>query len=363
MTTQAKPRIALWDNARFVLIVLVVVGHTISTIRTDTALGFGLYAYIYLFHMPAMILLSGLFARPTTDQKMVRSTLQLLATWGLWEGIWAVIRFAVEGRTPGNSFLVSPAWTLWFLVTLITMRILLPFFARMKHPLIVSIVIALGAGLLPGLGTEFSAARTLTFLPFFIAGWLIRDRGWVDGEWFTAPSRALRAGAWSLLGVVALGFVFAPGLRATWRIDRWLTWRDDYAWLFSKPPVFPWEPTSWGATALSGTLVTSVLLAVAAAMTFALLIVVPRGHGRITEWGTRTMAVYLLHGPIIYTLRETGAVEWIGASGWPGVLALVALGVAITLVLSAGWVTRLSRPLISPNIDWILAPEPQPARR
>ncbi|GAA1592623.1 acyltransferase family protein [Leucobacter chromiireducens] len=363
MTTSPKPRIALWDNARFVLIVLVVVGHAISTVRTDTALSFGIYAYIYLFHMPAMILLSGLFARPVTDRKMVRSTLQLLVTWGLWEGIWAVIRFFVEGRTPGSAFLVSPAWTLWFLVSLVTMRILLPFFARLKHPLIVSIVIALVSGLIPAIDTEFSAARTLTFLPFFVAGWLIRDRGWLDGEWFMAPSRALRAGAWSLLGIVALCFALVPQLRYEWRIDRWLTWRDDYEWLFETPPVSDWQPESWSATAVSGTLVTVGLLVIAAAMTFALLVVVPRGHGRATVWGTRTMAVYLLHGPIVYAMRETGAIDWIGGLGWPGVLLLVAIGVAIALVLSGAWVSRLARPLIAPNIDRLLAPDARPEPR
>ncbi|WP_395966755.1 acyltransferase family protein, partial [Brevundimonas diminuta] len=63
----AKPRIAVWDNARFLLIVLVVIGHAISTVRTDSQLGFALYAYIYLFHMPAMILLSGMFSRPDSS--------------------------------------------------------------------------------------------------------------------------------------------------------------------------------------------------------------------------------------------------------------------------------------------------------
>ena len=64
-----KTRVALWDNARFALIVLVVIGHLISTVRTDTQLGFGLYAYIYLFHMPAMIALSGLFAKPEVTRE------------------------------------------------------------------------------------------------------------------------------------------------------------------------------------------------------------------------------------------------------------------------------------------------------
>ncbi len=362
MTTSSKPRIALWDNARFALIVLVVVAHAVSTARSDTALGFGLYAFVYLFHMPAMILLSGLFSRPETDLRGVRSTIQLIVTWGLWEGIWAVIRFAVEGRTPGSSFLVGPAWTLWFLVTLATMRIMLPFLARLRHPLLVSIGLALGAGLLPGIGGDFSASRTLCFLPFFVAGWLIRDRGWLAGEWFTTPSRGLRAGAWAVLGAVALGFALVPGLREFWRIDRWLTWRDDYAWLFANAPIGEWQPDSWAGIALGGLLVRASLLLAAAVLTLAVLIVVPRGHGVATEWGTRTLAVYLLHGPIIYALRESGAVAAISGLGWPGVLVLIAIGAAVAVVLSGAWVSRLARPLIAPSVDRIWAPEAAPRR-
>ena len=54
----------------------------------------------------------------------------------------------VDQRGLSKGFLVSPAWTLWFLVSLATMRILLPYIARMRHPLIFSIALALIGGLL-----------------------------------------------------------------------------------------------------------------------------------------------------------------------------------------------------------------------
>src|SRR5690606_16530799 len=129
----------LWDNARFALIVLVVVGHAISTIRADTGLAYGLYVYIYASHMPALIALSGIFAKADVTPKIVKSTVQRLATWLVWEGLWAVVNFFFRGRVPGENFLFSPAWTRWFLVTLVTMRILLPYLSRLEHPLVVSI--------------------------------------------------------------------------------------------------------------------------------------------------------------------------------------------------------------------------------
>lgn len=353
----AKQRVALWDNARFLLIVLVVVGHTLSTIRVDTALAYGIYTYIFLFHMPAMILLAGMFSRADTSPKAVRSTLQLIVTWVLWEFIWAGIHGVVEGRPPVDSFLVSPAWTLWFLVSLATMRIILPYLVRLRHPLLVSLGLALGSGIFPLIGTEFSASRTLAFLPFFVAGWLIRDRGWLAGDWFVRPSRTLRAVAWGSLGAVALVFVLTPRLRDFWLVDEWLTWRESYYWLFENAPIGDWQPTQWGEIVPAGVLITAGLIAIAALLTFAFLVVAPRGHSVITVWGTRTLYVYLLHGPIVWLLREYDAIAWLDELGTLGILMMVAGSCVLAVLLSAAWVSRVFRPVIEPRFDWVYAPK------
>lgn len=348
-------RIALWDNARFILLVLVVAAHAVSTIRGDSQFGFSAYAFIYLFHMPALIALSGVFSKPETSPKAAKSTLQLLALWLIWEGIWAVIHFFTDGRPVPDTWLIAPAWTLWFLVSLATMRLLLPYIARLRHPLVVSIVLALVAGFTPAIGTQFSASRTLCFLPFFVAGWLAKDRGWLSGDWFHRPGRALRGWSWTLLAMVGAVFLILPGFRKEWRIDSWLTWRDDYLWLFDHAPIGDWAPDAWWAAALGGIGVRGALLVVAAAMTLALLVIVSRGHSVITVWGSRTLYVYLLHAPIIWVLRRTGAVEWLGGFGVPGVALVLAIGAAIAIVLSMAWVTRVFRPFIEPRLTWLYA--------
>ncbi|QIM17301.1 acyltransferase family protein [Leucobacter insecticola] len=354
----SKPRIAVWDNARFVLIALVVIGHTISTVRTDSDFAFGLYAYIYLFHMPAMILLSGMFSRTEVNAKAFRGVVQLIVLWLVWEGIWAILNFWVEGRPLGKNFLVSPAWTLWFIVTLVTMRILLPYIARLRHPLMFSIAIALIAGLSPEIGSQFSASRTLCFFPFFVAGWLIRDRGVLDGAWFMSPARAARATGWALLGAIGIAFLLVPQLRSEWRIDKWLTWRDSYGWLFANAPLGDWKPSEWFAISGGGIVVAASLLLLAGAMTLALLLVVPRRASVITVWGSRTLFVYLLHGPVVWVLRETGSIAAINSlTIGPisvGVPVMILGAVVLTMLLSMTWVTRAFKPIIEPSVDWML---------
>jgi fucose 4-O-acetylase-like acetyltransferase len=349
----AGGRVALWDNAKFLVIVLVVVGHLISTVRTETAFGFGLYAIIYLFHMPAMILLSGIFAKLETTPKAVVSTAQLLATWLVWEVIWAGIRQLGGERAVGDAFLVSPAWTLWFLVSLATMRILFPYIARLRHPLTCSVVIALLAGLSPEIGSEFSASRTLCLLPFFVLGWKLRSAGWSEQPWFARPSARVRAAAWAGLALIAAVFLLMPDLIDQWRIDTWLTWTDHYGALFADAPPFGFEPSHVVPLVAAGTAIRLALLAIAAGMTLALLLITPRGGSRITAWGAQTLSVYLLHGPIVWTLRHFGAVDAIGGLGVAGVAILVAIGIVLTIALAAGPIARAVNWVTTPRIGWL----------
>src|SRR5699024_8536896 len=94
-------------------------------------------------------------------------------------------------------------------------------------------------------------------------------------------------------------------------------------------------------------------LGLAALMTLAIILVSPRGRSFITTWGTRTLYIYLLHGPIVWTLRQTGVVDAIDEWGTFGMLTLVAIGIAIAAVLSTEIVAKVFRPTIEPPLGWI----------
>ena len=56
-----KERIVLWDNLKFILITLVVIGHLADEFTAKSDVYKSVFLFIYTFHMPLFILISGLF--------------------------------------------------------------------------------------------------------------------------------------------------------------------------------------------------------------------------------------------------------------------------------------------------------------
>jgi fucose 4-O-acetylase-like acetyltransferase len=324
--------------------VLVVFGHLIESIRGTAAVD-ALYEIIYAFHMPAFLLMAGVFASSDRlSAKRLVGTAQLLATWLVVELAWALER-AVTGHQPfPSTFLVMPKWGCWFLVSLFAMRVLLPYVALLPHPLILSTVVSLGVGLVPAIGQPYSMSRTFALLPFFLLGWAIRQRGIDRRAWFAAPSLRLRVAA--LLVLAASVAVVLLLLATPHYTSELLTWRSSYrAMHFS---------------ARHGLVLRAAALGVATAMTLALLLLVPRRTHWFTRLGGNTLYVYVLHIPIITAINGLHLNTRIAQVPLSTVVAfMVALG--ITLALSQPAVRRLAGWLLEPRWLFRRALERRPA--
>ena len=66
-------RVAKWDNIKFLMIFCVVLGHCLYEFfrkHTGTAVtAESVYLFIYTFHMPVFIFLTGMFSRHAVAQK------------------------------------------------------------------------------------------------------------------------------------------------------------------------------------------------------------------------------------------------------------------------------------------------------
>lgn len=328
-TAQASSRNPYIDNARAILITLVVTGHLLPTI--SSYLGGAINMWIYAFHMPAFVAISGYLSRSYRNepQQLGRILSALFVPYVLFQVLQAVLRVVVRGQD-FDLHLWSPSWTLWFLLALFVWRLATPLFKALRYPIVFALAIAVIAPIDPSLDTILTWGRILAFLPFFVLGLLTRPE----------HLEKLQEFKHKYLGYVVL----ATGLALSFMIH------ERYS-----ISIF-YMSTSYeksGISSLHGVLARMLILAAAALAVLAFLVVTPQRRHWWTNIGRNSLTVYLLHAPIIYALRYSSFMD--GIDGALGTVLVVLAAVALTLALSREWVSRTTRWLTNPPISsWFI---------
>lgn len=345
ITPAIKRRVPLWDNARWVAVTLVVVGHAILKLIGEADSAYALYLFIYAFHVPVFVAVSGYFAKSGAPdaRQMYRLLTDIVLPYLIFETIWTVVRWAL-----GAKFLLdysTASWTLWFLLALVFWRLSLPYLVLLRYPLTISIIISIGSGYIASIDGTFTLARTLGLLPFFVFGWKLRQWLLTD-TWLEARSGLVwrwRAGAIGLFIVLyAVIVVNIEALRAL-QVRRFLVYSEAYA-------TFDYDEFWAGGIRL-------IVMVLAFALIIAFLMLIPRRATWFTALGGATMYIYLLHTFVLYPLRESGVLD--GPQPAAVLPLMIALAVATSVVLSLPSVRRVFRPVIEPRARWLFRPEAQ----
>jgi len=333
----ASTRIALWDNARFLAITLVVLGHALTKTAAATESSYILYTAIYLFHIPLFVFLSGYFssADAPTLKRVQGVVVDLLVPYLIFETVWSLIQSINAGAVVFNP--LRPSWTLWFLLSLAAWRILLPYLAVIPAPLITSTFIAVASGYW-SVDQTLSLSRTLAFLPFFVLGWKARGLGL--GDWWLAQSRKAtllwRGAALSILLGVLVAIALNAGRLRSVGFRKLLTADMSYA-------------TAGFEQWFSGGLRFGVFI-IATLMMAAFIILTPQATTWFTALGGATLTIYLLHSFVLAPLRATDVLS--GEVAWWHLLLIVLGSIGLTVLLAQPSVTRLFAPLTHPT--WAL---------
>ncbi|GAF63156.1 putative acetyltransferase [Bacillus sp. TS-2] len=276
-------RNSYFDNIKFFLIFLVVVGHVISPLKGQEGFLFDLYVMIYLFHMPAFIFVSGFFAKGYKKKGYLYKVFKkVLIPYFIFQLIYSVFYY-LNGSANSISFdLFSPHWTMWFLFSLFCWNVLLFVFAKWSWAgLVPAIALGLGVGYFDFLGTYFSLSRTFVFFPFFLLGFLMKK------EHFQKLKRSKYTsyvGAFILLITFILVYFFFP--------------EEGIPWLFGSSSY-----ADIGVGAWSDSLIRLSQYFISAVVMFSFLVIVPQKNYFFTIIGQRTMYIYLLHGFIIQLIQ------------------------------------------------------------
>ncbi len=194
-----KTREYQYDNIRFLLMALVVLGHLLE-IAGEFPHRELLYALIYSFHMPAFLFLSGMFARFDRAKWLFGMALPYLLLQ------WLYTAFVEKLGDPWVHVQFSrPYWILWYLFVLMVYTLLLPVYdtpSPVKQGLMVaaSVVLALLAGFDKSIDYQWSASRIIAFQPWFLLGYYFRRAEGLRERWKGA-GRTFRG---MILGLVTL---------------------------------------------------------------------------------------------------------------------------------------------------------------
>jgi fucose 4-O-acetylase-like acetyltransferase len=329
-----------FDNAKLVLVTLVVVGHT-WTLLPDAPSSSPVYHFLYSFHVPAFVLVTGYLSRSFSYSRrnLTRLFTTVVVPYFVFESLLALFRGAVGGEDLGRLYL-DPHWPMWYLTALFLWRLATPVLLRIPYPMAFAVVVCLAGGVTTG--DTLDTARAMGLLPFFVLGLTMRREQF---ERLAAP-RVRRLA----LGALAIGFVAAVFL-AEPTSKEWLYWRASYGELGVPAPV--------------GMLVRLGLLVVAGVLALSVLALVPRTQRWFTSLGAASLVVYLCHGFFVKAALYAGVGGWAAGDPVTAFVVLSAAAVLLSLALAATPVSRRLNVLVDPisvaaaDIPGIVAPDHQ----
>jgi fucose 4-O-acetylase-like acetyltransferase len=314
-----------FDNAKMLLVTLVVLGHS-WVLLPDNTVDNWLYDFLYLWHVPAFVLVTGYLSRSFrwTRRHLRRLVTTVAVPYVVFEASLATFRLLVGGEELEMLF-ADPHWPMWYLSVLFLWRLATPALTRLGAGRLLPAAVA--ASLLGGLttGDVLDTARALGLLPFFVAGLLLRRE-----HLALLRGRRARRLAVAVLGVAFAAAFFIDGGMQT----EWLYWRSSYAEL--------------GTGVVAGMAIRLGLLATGLVLALSALALVPRREGWFTRLGAATLVVYLCHGFVVKGAEYAGFPAWAAEHPWRS-LVLATLGsVAVALTLAAPPVARRLQPLVDP---------------
>ncbi|GAA2263357.1 acyltransferase family protein [Streptomyces atrovirens] len=324
---RAPRRDAFFDNAKYLAIVLVAVGHAWEPLRDGSRAVSALYMLVYAFHMPAFIVVAGYHSRgfDGSPERVKRLVTGVVLPYIVFETAYTFFTRWTDGVPDRPITLLEPLYLTWFLAALFVWRLTTPLWKLVRWPVPVALVIAMLATVSPSLGEDLDVQRMLQFLPYFVLGLVLRP------EHF----RMVRRRRVRMLAVP----VFAVAAAAAY----WAVPRVTSGWLYHGDSAQELSAPAWYGPAVTLVLFGCSLLLVACFLAW-----VPGRRTWFTALGAATLYGYLLHGFVAQVSKYWGWYD-------PDWLYRPLGGITVTLV-AAVVVTVLCTPPVRRVFRWAVEP-------
>ena len=282
-----KKRISLWDNLKFLLIILVVFGHYALQIMHNSAILNGLYISTYLFHMPLFIFVTGMFSKRTVNEKNVKKVLPYLTCFLVTTWILYITKLFLKWNPSFELF--SPIALPWYLMSMFFMFLITMVIKDCKPQYVMTLSLIIGV-LVGFCKTDnpdlFTWMRTFIFYPFFYLGYTL------DADWVEKVTNKLYLKISAIIFFIVINVLAFSFPKETGKLSHLFTARHTYDEL--------------GKFANDGWLYRILVYALSFAAIFLLISLIPRKRIKgFTVYGERTLGIYMFHYVIIYILVYT----------------------------------------------------------
>ncbi|MFE6287216.1 acyltransferase family protein [Streptomyces sp. NPDC057877] len=326
-----KGRDAFFDNAKYLAIVLVAMGHAWEPLRGGSRTVTALYMLVYAFHMPAFIIISGYFSRgfDAAPGRVKRLLTGVAVPYVVFEVAYTLFTRWADGEPDRPISLLDPLYLTWFLAALFIWRLTTPIWKVVRWPLPIALAIAMLATLSPEIGKDLDLQRALQFLPYFVLGLLLKPE-----HFQLVRRRAAR--------IAAVPVFLGAAVTAYWAVPRM-----NYAWFFHRSSAAELAAPAW-----TGPLMTLALFGCCLVLVACFLALVPRRRMWFTALGAGTLYGYLLHG---FFIQAANHWDWSDHTWFHQPLGKI----TVTLVAGAGVtllctppVRRVFRGVMEPKMAW-----------
>lgn len=321
LKVDGEGRIFFWDNLKSLLIILVVVGHSVDFYTSTSPMMRDIYFFIYTFHMPLFIFVSGYFSKRVVEGKhlSIEKVFSFLTLYLLMKFCFFILTKYMFGSSEVDfKFLVEPsvpwyllAMSVWFCFTYI-LKDIKPVFVIVFS---VFIGIIVGYYKLVSVKDLFSLSRILVFFPYFIVGYYFKQNHLI---------KILKC-SWlkwvSLISITTLFIIILLYGQDIYSFRGFLTGRNSYLSL-DRP--------------LNGGFYRLMFYGVSTIISLAIIYITPKGKLFITKFGTRTLQIYFIH-PLVLTIyhhyKLNDYIIKIFPNSWKIIYLLLAVALALVLSL------------------------------
>ena len=319
----------LIDNSKGLLIFLVVLGHSLEFIRKDYEVARLLYVFIYEFHMPVFVFISGYLSK-NVEKGRRNAVRNFLTPFLLFNIIWNLItlvgplflrgEFTELPSEQAFSFF-TPGWALWYIFAMFLWKILLPDLLKFKNIFILSIIAGIFVKLSGEFGSYMALSRTITFAPFFLAGYYSSEEKLKRFRKFTR---------FNILNKLPSIIIVIIGVLIALIFVNYSNIADEFFWADRSYSNFNIE-------IFTGILLYIAVYIIGFAFVYVFINLMPENQTFLSKIGKNTLSVYFLH---TYFIGSILGLTSLMSSNYGKLLALIVGSLIVTFILSRDGVAR-----------------------